>query len=154
MSAVLPIILPQVEANGNIAALIAATPQVRVDYVKAQGQLLMGGKNPTDQNIQAYMQILTSNMNGAFSTDERQALWQQAGTPYFNQQFFEAHFNQILNNKDLGKSDRYSSGTAEDKIGLWLQGLLQYYAPDGTLQYAAPEIANVALDSIKSGYSL
>jgi hypothetical protein len=145
MSALMPLILPKVEASGNVTALIAATPDVRLDYVKGQMQLLMGGKNPTDQQAQEAMQLLTENMNGAFSTDERQALWQQAGAPYFNEQYFKNHFNQILNDKSLDKTDRWSSGTAEDKIGEWLQGLLQY---------ASPEAASVILDSIKSGYSV
>src|SRR5262249_12504537 len=70
---------------------------------------------------------------------------QDAGAPYFTKQYFENHFNQILHNVDMDHSDSWSSGTAEDKIGVWLQGLLQY---------ASPEAANVILDSVKSSYSL
>jgi len=143
--AVMASLLPYVNVNQNIENIMLGTQAVRLEYVKTQMQQLMGGKNPTDQQAQQAMQILNTNMNAAFTSAERAQIFQVAGLPYFNEQYFESHFAAILNNISLGTTDPGSSGTAEDKIGQWLQPLLQN---------APPEVANIVLNAIKAKYSL
>jgi glutamate racemase len=136
-------LIPFSDDNNN---LIAGTQYARLDYVKSQMQQYMGGKNPTVQQQQQAMNILTLNMNGAFSLQERELIWQEAGLPYFNKNFLLSQFQQIINNKNTNNYDDKSSGRASDKIGEYLIGLLQN-------AHASPEVAEVILGSIKDSYN-
>lgn len=144
-AAIMAAMMRYIKLDNNIKNLMSGTQFVRLDYVEAQMQLLMGGKNPTDQQAQEALQLLTTNMNAAFSPQEREEIWQEAGLPYFKP-YLDAHFDQLLNNPSPNLPDAGSSGIAADKLGKWLKGLLS------NANYS-PEFADLVLDTIKNKYN-
>ncbi|RQR32998.1 LWXIA domain-containing protein [Burkholderia sp. Bp9142] len=131
----------------KIQTLLAAAPDVRLQYTKQQVAQLMQdpGSNPG-----AALQVLKTNMNASFSLDERQALWTQAGQPHFDAKFIHAQIDPLMRKPDSQATDqasmqaRYDGRMNADKAGKWMQDILAN---------APPEFAGVVLDTVEKDFS-
>ncbi|AOI63033.1 peptidoglycan-binding protein LysM [Burkholderia territorii] len=130
----------------KIQMLLAAAPEVRLQYTKQQVAQLMAnpGSNPG-----AALQVLKTNMNASFSLDERQTLWTQAGQPHFNASFIHSQIDPLMQKPDPKATDqasmqaRYDGRMNADKAGKWMQDILAN---------APPEFAGVVLDTVEKDF--
>ncbi|WP_322023980.1 LWXIA domain-containing protein [Burkholderia sp. BCC1977] len=145
--------MAQAQADKNnpgyqkIQTLLAAAPEVRLQYTKQQvAQLMQGpGSNPG-----AALQVLKTNMDASFSLDERQTLWTQAGQPHFDAKFIHSQIDPLMQKPDADATDqasmraRYDDTMNADKAGKWMQDILNN---------APPEFAGVVLDTVEKDFS-
>lgn len=130
----------------KIKLLLAAAPDVRLQYTKQQVAQLM--ENP-GSNPGAALQVLNTNMNASFSLDERQTLWTQAGQPHFNANFIHSQIDPLMQKPDSQATDqasmqaRYDGRMNADKAGKWMQDILAN---------APPEFAGVVLDTVEKDF--
>ncbi|MDR6500852.1 LysM repeat protein [Burkholderia ambifaria] len=130
----------------KIKLLLAAAPDVRLQYTKQQVSLLM--QNP-GSNPGAALQVLKTNMDASFSLDERQTLWTQAGQPHFDANFIHSQIDPLMQKPDSKATDqasmqaRYDGRMNADKAGKWMQDILAN---------APPEFAGVVLDTVKKDF--
>ncbi|RQS23430.1 LWXIA domain-containing protein [Burkholderia sp. Bp8998] len=130
----------------KIQTLLAAAPDVRLQYTKQQVAQLMQdpGSNPG-----AALQVLKTNMNASFSLDERQALWTQAGQPHFDAKFIHSQIDPLMQKPDSQATDQASMQARSDgrmnadKAGKWMQEILAN---------APPEFAGVVLDTVEKDF--
>ncbi|WP_321790921.1 LWXIA domain-containing protein [Burkholderia pyrrocinia] len=126
--------------------LLAAAPDVRLQYTKQQVSQLM--QNP-GSNPGAALQVLKTNMDASFSLDERQALWTQAGQPHFDANFIHSQIDPLMQKPDSKATDqasmqaRYDGRMNADKAGKWMQDILAN---------APPEFAGVVLDTVEKDF--
>ncbi|WP_175921171.1 LWXIA domain-containing protein [Burkholderia latens] len=133
-------------AYQQIQTLLAAAPDVRLQYTKQQvAQLMQGsGSNPG-----AALQVLKTNMNASFSLDERQTLWTQAGQPHFDAKFIHSQIDPLMQKPDSQATDQASMQARADgrmnadKVGKWMQDILAN---------APPEFAGVVLDTVEKDF--
>ncbi|NTX31251.1 DUF4781 domain-containing protein, partial [Burkholderia pyrrocinia] len=127
--------------------LLAAAPDVRLQYTKQQVSQLM--QNP-GSNPGAALQVLKTNMDASFSLDERQTLWTQAGQPHFDANFIHSQIDPLMQKPDSKATDqasmqaRYDGRMNADKAGKWMQDILAN---------APPEFAGVVLDTVEKDFS-
>jgi len=133
-------LVAQTQWSPTIQTLMAGTDMVRLDYATGKMQKLMSGPDP---NIPEALQFLTTNLNGMFSQDTRADLWQQAGLPYFSQQWVATQINQIIKGNPLSSGANSGYNNA-DKVGMWMQQILAN---------APPELANIILNTVESKFS-
>ncbi|PMS12943.1 DUF4781 domain-containing protein [Trinickia caryophylli] len=132
--------------KAQMQMLAAAAPDVRLLYTKQQVDLLAQGAG---SDPKAALKLLNTNMNAAFSVDERQTLWNQAGLPHFDAKFIHSQIDPLMRKPDTTASDpasmsaRNDSTMYADKVGKWMQGIL----PD-----APPEFAGEVLDTVKTSF--
>ncbi|MDS0861907.1 LWXIA domain-containing protein [Burkholderia pseudomultivorans] len=130
----------------QIQLLLAAAPDVRLQYTKQQVDLAMQGPG----GASAALKVLKTNMDASFSLDERQTLWTQAGQPHFNASFIHAQIDPLMKKPDASATDTASvqarnDGTMNaDKAGKWMQGILAD---------APPEFAGVVLDTVEKDFN-
>ncbi|WP_407972268.1 LWXIA domain-containing protein [Burkholderia pyrrocinia] len=130
----------------KIQLLLAAAPDVRLQYTKQQVSQLM--QNP-GSNPGAALQVLKTNMDASFSLDERQTLWTQAGQPHFDANFIHSQIDPLMQKPDSKATDqasmqaRYDGRMNADKAGKWMQDILAN---------APPEFAGVVLDTVKKDF--
>ncbi|RKU05237.1 LWXIA domain-containing protein [Burkholderia sp. Nafp2/4-1b] len=130
----------------QIQTLLAAAPEVRLQYTKQQvAQLMQGpGSDPG-----AALQVLKTNMDASFSLDERQALWTQAGQPHFDAKFIHSQIDPLMQKPDSQATDQASMQARSDgrmnadKAGKWMQEILAN---------APPEFAGVVLDTVEKDF--
>lgn len=140
-------LVQQVQWDPNIKTLMEGSDTVRLNYATAKMKELMSGSNP---DLQKALQFLSTNLNGMFSQDSRAALWQQAGLPYFNEQWVSGQIDKLLTKPDPlsnNPQDRAALQSTElnaDKVGRWMQRILKN---------APPELANIILDAVESKFS-
>ncbi|MBR8343568.1 LWXIA domain-containing protein [Burkholderia ambifaria] len=131
----------------KVQTLLAAAPEVRLQYTQQQVTQLMQGP---DSNPGAALQVLKTNMNASFSLDERQTLWTQAGQPHFNASFIHSQIDPLMQKPDSQATDQASMQARADgrmnadKAGKWMQDILAN---------APPEFAGVVLDTVKKDFS-
>ncbi|WP_446901680.1 LWXIA domain-containing protein [Burkholderia sp. YIM B11467] len=134
-------------AYQKIQTLLAAAPDVRLQYTKQQVDQLMHdpGSNPG-----AALQVLKTNMDASFSLDERQTLWTQAGQPHFDAKFIHSQIDPLMQKPDADATDqasmraRYDDTMNADKAGKWMQDILNN---------APPEFAGVVLDTVEKDFN-
>ncbi|RQR29783.1 LWXIA domain-containing protein [Burkholderia sp. Bp9143] len=130
----------------KIQTLLAAAPDVRLQYTKQQVAQLM--QNP-GSDPGAALQVLKTNMNASFSLDERQALWTQAGQPHFDAKFIHSQIDPLMQKPDSQATDQASMQARSDgrmnadKVGKWMQEILAN---------APPEFAGVVLDTVEKDF--
>jgi hypothetical protein len=130
----------------QVQTLLAAAPDVRLQYTKQQvAQLMQGpGGDPG-----AALQVLKTNMDASFSLDERQALWTQAGQPHFDAKFIHSQIDPLMQKPDSRATDQASMQARvdgrmnADKVGKWMQDILAN---------APPEFAGVVLDTVEKDF--
>ncbi|KVA04661.1 peptidoglycan-binding protein LysM [Burkholderia latens] len=130
----------------QIQTLLAAAPDVRLQYTKQQVAQLMQdpGSNPG-----AALQVLKTNMDASFSLDERQALWTQAGQPHFDAKFIHSQIDPLMQKPDSRATDQASMQARADgrmnadKVGKWMQDILAN---------APPEFAGAVLDTVEKDF--
>ncbi len=130
MSAFSNSLLANVKPDQHTQLLVAATGAARVDYTKNQVETLMA-KGEDKEALEA----LRNNMDGAFSSVERDAVWKIAG----EQHFTEDYFKKKIDEANVG----YSASTRMHNVGDLLID---------TADAAPAEVASVALDAVKNNY--
>jgi len=136
--------LDSVQVDPSVQALMAATSQTRLDWTTAQVKTLMNGGNWREAQ-----KVLKTNMDAAFSPDERAAIWQQAGLPNFTQDFIDKQIDVQLKKPDRTSTnpddirDLHSTTMYADKVGVWMQDFLKG---------ATPELGGLVLDRVKAKF--
>jgi hypothetical protein len=131
--------------NPDIEALMGATSQSRLDWTTVQvGDLMNRG------NWREAQKVLKTNMDAAFSLEERTAIWQQAGLPHFSQSYIDGQIDTWLKMPDgtplNAEGTRGLSATTMygDRVGLGMQDFLKN---------ATPELASLVLDRTMAKFS-
>ncbi|MBN3753603.1 LWXIA domain-containing protein [Paraburkholderia sp. Tr-20389] len=129
--------------------LMAAAPDVRLQYTKQQVDLLM--QDP-GHNASAALKVLNTNMNATFSISDREQMWNEAGLPHFNQKYVESQIDPLMVKPDTTANDpdsvraRNDSTMNADKVGKWMQATLD-------MNDVPPEFAGVVIDTVKHDFS-
>ncbi|MEM5344663.1 LWXIA domain-containing protein [Paraburkholderia azotifigens] len=135
--------------------LMAAAPDVRLQYTKQQVDLLMqnpGHNGDNGDNASAALKVLNTNMNATFSVSDREQMWNEVGLPHFNQKYVESQIDPLMVKPDTTANDpdsvraRNDSTMNADKVGKWMQSTLD-------MNNVPPEFAGVVIDTVKHDFS-
>jgi hypothetical protein len=136
-------LLPYMNLSPDQQVLMDATSLVRLTDTKdlVQARMEVGDEAGA-------MSVLTSNMDAAFSPEERQRIWNDVGLNFLGRDFILKHINELTAkpNSDPSVQDsetlqeRQDSTSYADKIGKWMQEILND---------APPEFADLLLDVVK-----
>ncbi|WP_088360690.1 MULTISPECIES: hypothetical protein [Rhodomicrobium] len=136
-------LMPYMEMTPDLKVLMGATSMVRVQNTKDQVQALLAAGDETGA-----MRALTTNMDAAFSPAERQRIWTDVGLTELGYDFIKEHIRDLTAkpNSDPMANDpetlqaRQDSTTYADKVGRWMQTILDV---------APPEFADLLLTVVK-----
>jgi len=120
------------------AQLADAVKEKRLTHTKSEVDRLMSGDEP---DAAAALKVLKTNMDGATTAAERKTIFDEAGAPHFDRQFFEDKIAELTGkpprNADL--SVLYDPTMRGDKVGTWLKELMPH---------APAEVADTALQVV------
>ena len=136
-------LMPNIQLSPDQKVLMSAAGVVRTQDTRTvvQNKLKAGDDNGA-------MQALTTNLNAAFSTEERQKIWTDVGMNLLGRDFIKEHLQTALakpssdpmvNDTETVRA-REDSTIYADKVGRWMQDILRN---------APPEFASLVLDVVK-----
>ena len=128
-------------------AVMGMVGEVRQDYTVTEVRRHMT-RNPSD--IDGALDILKNSLDATATREERQALFEAAGAPYFNRAFFERKIDKLVdplstpNDFAENEAEFYRNQSYADNVGKWLQDFASH---------APPEALGTALDTVQAKFS-
>jgi hypothetical protein len=131
--------------NSGLQSLMIASDSARTQYGMAQWSALTSGSNVDGK---AAISFLNTQLNGFFDPNKRKDFWNNTGKSYFTVAYFRHQFDLLMQKPNIHDENYYrdsqNSEIYGDKVGDYMQSILKD---------APPEIADVMLDAVKSGFS-
>lgn len=123
-------LLADTQPDEHTKLMVAAAGAARVDHTRQEVASLMA--KGADKEA---LSTLQTNLEGAFTETEREAVWKIAGEPHFTEEYFKGKIDEA--------STGYNASTRMHNLGDLLID---------TAEAAPAEVANVALDAVKNNF--